>query len=138
MKILTLAWLIATTLLVGCSTQPSTMYHWGSYEGLLYTMYHKPGEATPTVQIEQLTRDIQEAQENGGRIPPGLYAHLGFMYILEGNVGKATDAFNQEKALFPESAVLIDGLMARAKNLNKPQRGIDPSIGKDKKKGKSL
>jgi len=103
-------------LLVGCQTQD--IYYWGSYESQLYNMYNKPGKATPTVQIEQLTRDIQQANNKGKPVPPGLYAHLGFMYSIEGKTEKAFAAFNEEKQRFPESAALIDGMLERAKQHN--------------------
>lgn len=113
------AFLLGMLLLNGCASTDQ-LYHWGSYEGLLYKMYNEPGEATPEVQIERLTVDIQQAEAYGKRVPPGVYAHLGVMYTASGNLAKAEEAFNEEKMLFPEAALLIDGMMqrARANNIN--------------------
>lgn len=106
--------LVACCLFVGACANTGTLYYWGNYENMLYNMYLKPGEATPTVQIERLTQDIQRAESVGKSVPPGLFAHLGFMYVLQGNKEAAYNAFEEEKARFPESAAFLDGVIARA------------------------
>lgn len=105
-------------LLAGCASNKN-LYYWGHYEPLIYDMYVKPGKADPGTQIEKLTGDIQKAQGRDKTIPPGVYAHLGFMYAIQGNLGRAEEAFNEEKALYPESVVFIDGMMDRAIKINK-------------------
>lgn len=109
-KLLITAVTIAT--LTGC-TMPKPHYYWGQYENLIYKTYHKADEATPDIQIAQLEEDIQKAKAQGMPVPPGVYAHLGFMYASNGNVSLALEAFETEKALFPESSVLIDGMIKR-------------------------
>jgi hypothetical protein len=99
---------------VGCVTPPKDHYYWGNYETLLLTMYAEPGVADSFTQIEQLTVDIQQAENNGKPVPPGLYAHLGMMYALNGDASQAEAAFHKERDFFPESEVLIDGMMARS------------------------
>jgi hypothetical protein len=42
-----------------------------------------------------------------------MYGHLAYMYSAVGNLPQATTAFLQEKALYPESAVMIDGFLSR-------------------------
>lgn len=106
--------LIIVGLLSGCATGSREMYYWGNYEDLVYKMYKKPGEATPEVQIERLNRDLEQAQAKGLAVPPGVYAHLGIMYAALGMQDKAEQAFLEEKFRFPESAVLIDGMLTRA------------------------
>lgn len=106
--------LLAMSFLAGCATV-NQQYYWNSYEGLIYDMYNKPGKATPDVQIDKLTRDIQKAESVGRPTPPGVYAHLGFMYAAQGNMEKAEAAFNEEKTLYPESEVLINGMLERSK-----------------------
>lgn len=99
---------------IGCANRPTPLYYWGHYENLIYKMYNKPGDATPEVQVGLLKEDIQRSEANGKRVAPGLYAHLGFMYASQGNVQLAMEALNEEKNLYPESAVLIDGMISRA------------------------
>lgn len=101
-------------ILSGCASK-NTHYHWGEYENIVRDMYIEPGSEDPATQIEKLKTDIQQAENRGKPVPPGIYAHLGFMYALEGKVELSVAAFDQEKSLFPESKIFIDGMMARAK-----------------------
>ena len=105
---------ITSLMLTGCVVNNPPIYHWGQYENLIYSMYLEPGSADPTMQIATLTTDIQRAAATGKNVAPGVYAHLGFMYALMGNVELSMQAFENEKALFPESAIFIDGMMNRA------------------------
>lgn len=100
--------------IAGCAPVHKDMYYWGEYESLLHDMYENPGEAAPDVQIEKLITDIQQARDSGKNTPPGIYAHLGFVYASQGDLNKAKSAFSKEKKLYPESAVFINGLMKRA------------------------
>ncbi len=106
--------LISALFITGCATNKE-IYYWGDYEQLIYNSYTKPGSADSTTQIERLNRDIQKAESKGKQVPPGIYAHLAFLYALEGKDSQSQSAFEQEKNLYPESAVFIDGLLRRAK-----------------------
>jgi len=102
----------AILLMAGCNQKPP-IYRWGVYEPLLYHMYNKPGKADPGAQVARLSEDIERTHAEGKRIPPGVYAHLGYMYYLQGSPGEAQAAFETERKLFPESAVFIDGILKR-------------------------
>ncbi len=104
---------LAGGLLVGCADPgpKPPAYSWGNYESLIYDMYAKPGEATPEAQIDQLSASLQASESSGTQAGPGVHAHLGYMQYLTGNVDAARDAFEQEKALYPESTAFIDGLL---------------------------
>ena len=86
-------------------------YGWADSEDLIYAMYAEPGEATPEAQIDQLSAGIEEAESAGLQAGPGLYAHLGYMQYLTGNIDAARGAFERERALYPESAVFVDGFL---------------------------
>jgi len=105
----------AALLLAGCSTP--TLYSWGSYEDLVYTMYAKPGAAPPEMQVAKLEEDFQKARSANKPVPPGFHAHLGYLYFQLGKCDQARQEFETEKHQFPESAVFMDRLLA---NLNKP------------------
>lgn len=111
MRLTLLAAALAT--LSACAPVAGPLYHWGPYEDLLYAMYAAPGKADPGVQVERLSRDIAEAQSKGQRVAPGVHLHLGYMYWLEGNAASARQAMEAEKRLFPESAVLVDRMLAK-------------------------
>lgn len=102
---------LAALVASGCG--PGLLYHWGHYEGLVYEMYASPGEAEPAEQIDELTEDIATAQAKGRLVPPGVHAHLGYMYLQQGNAAAACDQFAIEKRLFPESTVFMDRLLAQ-------------------------
>ena len=106
--------LFALALLSGCATRHQDHYYWGSYEQLLLDMYVNPGSATPDMQIEKLTADIQKAEALGKPTPPGVFAHLGLMYATQGNSAQAEAAFAKEEQLYPESKTLIDGMLKRS------------------------
>lgn len=99
----------------GCQTAPRTLYHWGSYEGLLYQGYSAPGKASPEQQIETLKADLEKAGAAHQPTPPGLHAQLGYLYAQTGKADAAWAEFETEKRLFPESATFIDGLLKRMK-----------------------
>lgn len=96
--------------LFGCqSSKP--LYYWGNYEDLLYSRFVNPGEADPATQSIKLSQDIQIAQDNGQRVPPGIYAHLGYMLYLQGQYDAALQALETEKALYPESKIFVDRML---------------------------
>jgi hypothetical protein len=103
---------IAAGLAAGCAEKPQ-IYRWGIYEELIYDMYAKPGTADPDTQVVRLSEDISRTESEGKRVPPGVHAHLGYMYYLSGNADAALDEFATERALFPESTIFIDGVFER-------------------------
>ncbi|WP_420591829.1 DUF4810 domain-containing protein [Bacterioplanoides sp.] len=100
-------------MVTGCATK--THYYWGNYEAIIYKQYVEPGSADPAAQIQLLSEDLEQAESYGKPVPPGVHAHLGYMYYLNGDYEKAQFSFNQEMSLFPESENFIQGLISRAK-----------------------
>lgn len=98
-----------------CGGSSQNLYRWGDYESLVYDMYVRPGKADPTTQITRLSADIERTRASGARVPPGVHAHLGFLYYGQGQVDAAAAEFATEKSLFPESTVFVDGILARMK-----------------------
>jgi hypothetical protein len=92
-------------LLGGCS---SSHYYWGHYEGQIYQMYNEPDQSSVVDQVTQLENDLRKAQSKGMLAPPGVQAHLGYLYFQLGKYDQAREAFFAEKEAFPESAVLMD------------------------------
>jgi hypothetical protein len=101
-------------ILSGCATT-GPLYYWGEYEELVYQMYIQPGKADPANQIAQLREDINKANADGKPVSPGLHAHLGYMYFLQGDTHSAVLEFETEKKLFPESAIFVDSFIGRLK-----------------------
>lgn len=107
--------LLVLLLLLGLlsSCAPSTAYHWGHYEGVIYATYAAPGSVPPERQIELLEQDYQKARSENRPVPPGFHAHLGYLYYSIGRADQARQEFETEKANFPESAVFMDRLLSR-------------------------
>lgn len=106
------SWLMAVAgavLLVGC--QSTDKYYWGHYESLVYLSYARPDEVPLPMQIETLQTDILQAAQEGKSVPPGVHAHLGYLYAKAGDKTRATQEFETEKKLYPEAAVLMDRLL---------------------------
>lgn len=101
-------------MVAGCATANKEMYYWGEYEQLVHDSYVKPGSADPQMQIEKINTDIQKSEALGKKIAPGIYAHLGFLYAMQGKESRSREAFMEERALYPESDIFIDGMMSRA------------------------
>ncbi|MGV6806839.1 MAG: DUF4810 domain-containing protein [bacterium] len=106
--------ILSFLLVSGCATEPAPYYYWGSYENLIYKQYTSPGEIDHLTQIQLLENDIKIAETSGQPIPPGVFAHLGVLYAIQGNISESFDAFEQEKERFPEASTFLDGMMERA------------------------
>ena len=103
---------IAALSLAACVTTPRSLYAWGNYEELIYASNAKPGSLTPEAQADQMERDRQEAEAAARRLPPGWHAQLGSLYAQSGRIDLAEQELLAEKAAFPESATLMDRLLA--------------------------
>lgn len=106
---------LSSLLVSACMPKPD-MYVWGQYESLLIRMYtgEQLDEEELSRQIAGLESDIQNAEKWNRKTPPGVYAHLGYLYASAGNQVASKQAFEEEKQNFPESAQFIDGMMDRA------------------------
>lgn len=111
-----LAGLVGSLLGSSACTQQQPLYRWGVYEQLIYDMHAKPGSADPATQIAKLTEDVERTKAEGKNVPPGVHAHLGYLYYTQGQTSLAAEELTIEKQLFPESAVFIDGMLARMQN----------------------
>lgn len=107
--------LIALAALGSACAQPTSLYRWGEYESLVYDMYMRPGKADPTTQIAKLNEEIERTNAEGQHVPPGVHAHLGYLYYGQGQLDAAYEQFTIEKTLFPESATFVDGVLTRMK-----------------------
>lgn len=97
---------------VGCAG-PKLAYRWGIYEDLIYQSYKNPGESDPVTDAARLAEDIERTATEGLAIPPGVYAHLGYLYAAQGNLELARTHFDRELELYPESKTFIEGLTSR-------------------------
>jgi hypothetical protein len=102
-----MAWLVSA-----CAAEP-TLYRWGNYEEILYRPYKESGSIDAINDAIALAEDMARTEEEGRAVPPGVRVHLGFLYYSQGKANEARALFEQERELFPESTVFIDGLLQR-------------------------
>ena len=87
--------------LLGCASKD--MYYWGDYEKSVYRMY-RSDEFSPSKEIALLKKQIEKARRSNKAVGPGINAHLGYLYSLEGDRVAAVDSFRAEKEAFPVHA----------------------------------
>ena len=90
-----------------------TLYQWGHYEDSIFAMYLEPGSIPVDDEIARFEAEIEETVAAGAFVPPGVHAHLGYLYASQGDHATALIHFQTEKAKFPESTRFIDGLTER-------------------------
>ncbi len=103
---------VMACVLAGCATRQTQLYTWGDYEDVVYRSYAAPGKYPAQSQVETLEKDYQEARAANRRMPPGWHAYLGYLYFQLGKADQARQEFMTEKSEFPESAQLMDRLIA--------------------------
>ena len=119
-------------LLAGCGNAggPRSLYYWnGTYSSSLYSYLNEDGDATE--QISRLENLVQISTQKGYKVAPGLYAHLGLLYLNNGNLGAANANFDKEVQNFPESREFINFIKG-SKNLT-PKKQSKKEGAKDEK-----
>ena len=104
-------------LLAGCNQPdtPRSLYYWdGTYNNALYTYLNEGGDTNE--QISRLENLVQLSTQKGYKIAPGVYAHLGLLYLNNENLGIANVNFDKEVQNFPESREYINFIKG-SKNL---------------------
>ena len=119
-------------LLAGCGNAggPRSLYYWdGTYSSSLYSYLNEDGDETE--QISRLENLVQTSTQRGYKVAPGLYAHLGLLYLNNGNLGAANANFDKEVQNFPESKEFINFIKG-SKNLT-PKKQSKKEGAKDEK-----
>lgn len=110
MKIAILALIISLGVLQGCATVTDAGYYWGGYSGTLYKYTKDPNETTLANHVEELQKIIAVSREKSLRVPPGIYAELGYIMARKGNDVEAAAQYENEMALYPESRIFLERL----------------------------
>ena len=93
--------------------QNSRYYNWGTYEQSVAELTQSDASVDVDAHIVTFSQLIERTRQEGGRIPPGLHAHLGLLYSMRGQLDFAQAAFESEQELYPESAVFLSGVIER-------------------------
>jgi hypothetical protein len=103
-------------LLLSACAQPKTLYHYGDYSDCYYQDKKKGTPETHQELITAIEKAISEASNSkSGRVPPGMYANLGYIYLKDGNAKKAISLFEKERETYPESAHFMERVIAKVK-----------------------
>jgi len=99
-------------LLTGCQKQG--IFYWGDYSKTYYDEMKNPCEATGAAHLKTLETIIEQSKAKNLAVPPGVHAEYGFIMLKAGKTEVAIVNFEQEKALYPESRLLMDRLISSA------------------------
>lgn len=99
-------------IITGCA--PKKMYYWGNYSNTLYNYRKEPGPETLLKHREELDKIVKQSSIKSLKIPPGVYAELGYIYFRQNNFEEAINYFQLEKKLYPESHVFMKRLVKAA------------------------
>lgn len=108
-------WLLLVWQLLSACVTRQDQYYWGDYENMVHGSFETKDGTEPEAQVQRLSLQIQEAEGKGKAVPPGLYAHLGYMKHLTGDDPGAVEALTVEKTLYPSATIFVDRLIASLK-----------------------
>jgi len=99
--------LIIVLLLAACASGPRGLYYWGDFPQANYAWLQDDLQDDPKI-LEKLEKNAQRALADNRDLPPGFHAHLGLIYLKLGEIDKAVEHLQAEKAAFPEAAAFMD------------------------------
>lgn len=130
--------ILLTIFLLGCAAPK--MYYWGDYSDSLYRSKKDPSDESVLKHQQSLENIVEESKKNNLRIPPGVYAELGYIYFRQNKNQLAIQYFKLEKETYPEAAHFMDRLENAAKLREKSkvstEKPIEVPQGKLEKTGK--
>ena len=106
------------SLSVGCATTSQGGYYWGDYSSAYYEWLKSPSPETLVQRKESLEDIINTSKEKELRVPPGIYAELGKIYMELKNPEMATSMISAEMETYPESRVFLQRLMEQSQGGN--------------------
>lgn len=95
----------------GCAPKQAPMYYFGRSDSALYASKKEPTEENYLKLKQSLEEVIEQSGKKGMKVPPGVFAHLGYLNLLENKSDQATRYFNNEKQLYPEATVFMDRMI---------------------------
>jgi hypothetical protein len=100
----------------GCSSRPKPLYNYENYSESYYD-YKKNLDAKSEQALQKsIVEAINNADESrSGRVAPGLYANLGYIYLKEGKATQAIENFKKEKQTYPESGYFMDRMIHKVR-----------------------
>lgn len=111
--------IVLSTILLfftGCAAKiTESGYYWGEYSESYYEYIKSPSEETVTNHFNTLNHIINKSSELGLKVPPGVYAELGFITANRGAPKDGVPFYEEEVKLYPESKHFIERLITGSK-----------------------
>ena len=105
-------------IVTGCATHNTALYNYENYSESYYADVKNHTAQSQLSLQKSIELAIQNAQNSrSGRVAPGLYANLGYIYLKQGQKHLAIENFKKEKALYPESAHFMDKMIKKTEML---------------------
>lgn len=103
----------AILFITGCNNaQPKPLYVYGDYSSRYYTLKKEPSPASAIELQKSIERAIKNVNgSSSGRVAPGMYANLGYLYLKNGKTDKAIANFQKEKEIYPESTYFMNRMI---------------------------
>jgi hypothetical protein len=106
--------LSAAFLLSACSSGPKPLYNYEDYSDTYYGAKKNMTEESSLELQKSIENAIENASESSsGRVAPGMYANLGYIYLKSGKSKEAIASFEKEKSIYPESAHFMDRMIKK-------------------------
>jgi hypothetical protein len=101
-------------LFIGCASKQESLYVYGNYSESYYAA-KKDLSADAALSLQKsIEYAIEHKDESlSGRVAPGMYANLGYIYLKSGNPSKAIENFKKEKSIYPEAAHFMDRMIKK-------------------------
>lgn len=115
-RIIGSVFLLSFLALGGCTAITEAGYYWGDYSGTLYKYTKAPSEETLAAHVEQLNHIVEVSNEKGLRVPPGIYAELGYIDAKKGQDKQAKAYYEAEMQNYPESRLFLEKLIVMDKD----------------------
>lgn len=90
------------------------MYEYSNYSESYYQLKQTEDAESTARWKTSLEDSIEKSNALAIRVPPGIYANLGYLYLKINDSKQAISFFKMEKALYPESGVFMDNLIKKA------------------------
>lgn len=102
-------------LLISACSKPNQLYNYGDYSDSYYEHKKKVTPETELALIESIENVIDGTDKSiSKRVPPGMFANLGYLHLQKGDSQKAIDLFRKEKSTYPESSHFMESLITKA------------------------
>lgn len=98
--------------LAACAHAPKPLYTWNEFARFQYDTLRREG-LSASEQIAKMVADMSVAEGKGLQLPPGFRAHLGLLYLSQGDARSAAQMLQAESRAFPESAPYMEQLLKR-------------------------